>query len=297
MLLLPNKRICPEQSVAYPVCPYNPFLWIAKGNTEFSSFCIDGFIVNGGKKVASIFQKLEYQGDIRDIKTKEITDFLGKQNLISAINFSKQVDSIYRIFVWPFDFPKSYAKTDAYIQSFHLDISPLQNEIILRKKTNITLNQLSEGIKQLRGFSFSSVKPLLVGTSFVECFLANNTFNPWPGDVDAVIYSNKLNAPSHIIEFKTHNVNTPIENESIDKYGKQDWRRYDVLFDLQDNLHRKTGHKPKILYIAWGTKKIDNHKNIKIDVIEKGRIISTQLFEKPNYEEFSSTLFELITTL
>lgn len=301
MLLIPNKRLCPKQSVPYPISPYNPFLWIADGNAAFSAFCIDGFIINKEKNVNGIFQKLEYQGGIRDIHIQEIIGFMGEQNLISAINFSKQTGSPYRLFVWPFDFPKGYGATDAYIQSFHLDVSDSQGKVILHKKTHITLNQLAEGIQKLRGFGFNNVKPLLVGTSFVECFLANNrlnnTLNPWPGDIDAVVYSNSLNVPSHIIEFKTHNMDKPTEHESIGKYGEQDWRRYDVLFDLQDNLHRKTGHKPKVVYVAWGTKNVDNHKHIKIDVIERGCIISTQLFPKPHYDTFSPALFERITTL
>lgn len=101
MLLIPNKRLRPKQSVSYPISPCNPFLWIAHGNAVFSAFCIDGFIINKEKNVNGIFQKLEYQGGIRDIDIEEIIRFMDEQNLMSAINFSKQTGSPYRLFVWP----------------------------------------------------------------------------------------------------------------------------------------------------------------------------------------------------
>lgn len=297
MIIYPLKRLCPKKVVSNPICPYNPFLWIANGNTEFSAFCIDGFIIDNKKNVNGLFQKLEYKGTIRSIEIEEIIGFMGEQNLISSIKLAKQTKCPYRLFVWPHDFPKGYSETEAYIQSFDLDISASEKEIIVNRKLDITLLQLAAGIKTLRGHSFSKVKSLLVGTSFVECHLANNTFNPWPGDADAILFSNTSNLPSHIIEFKTHNLDKPTENEFIGKYGAQDWRRFEVLYNLQDNLQKNTGYKPKILYIAWGTKEIHNHKNIKIDVIENGVILSTQLFPKPNYDVFSPDLFELISKL
>ena len=109
-------------------------------------------------------------------------------------------------------------------------------------------------------------------------------------------FSNTLNFPSHIIEFKTHNIDKPVEKEFVGKYP-EDWRRFDVLYNLQDNLHKNTGYKPKILYIAWGTKNVPNHNDLKIDVIESGAILSTQVFPKPNYNVFSPDLFELISSL
>lgn len=297
MIIYPNKRLCPNKAVSYPISQYNPFLWIANGNTEFSAFCIDGFIINKEKKVNGIFQKLEYKGAIRSIEIEEIIDFMGEQNLISSIKLAKQTKTLYRLFVWPFNFPQGYSDTEAFIQSFDLDISPSGKGIVVNRKLNITLLQLSAGIEKLRGSSFNSVKPLKVGTSFVECYLANNTFNPWPGDADAILFSNTLNVPSHIIEFKTHNIDKPTEDEFIGKYGTEDWRRFDVLFNLQNNLYVNTGYKPKILYIAWGTKNIPNHKNIKIDVIEKGATLSTQVFPKPHYDIFCPDLFDLISIL
>ena len=297
MLIYPKKRLCPKQSVSYPISSHNPFLWVARGNAAFSAFCIDGFIVNGAKKVNGIFQKLEYQGAIRSIEIQEIIHFMGLDNVIAAIKFAKQTTSRYKIFVWPLNFPEGYSADSPLIQMFDLDISEDQKQVVLLRKLDINIKYLATGIQSLRGFSFSSVKTLSVATSNVECFLANNTSNPWPGDLDAVLFSHAINAPSHILEFKTHNVDKPTENEFIGKYGVQDWRRFDVLFDLQNNLHVNTGHKPKILYIAWGTKNVPNHKNIKIDVIEKGKILSTHVFPKPDYDTFNPALFNFISSL
>src|SRR5690606_12642801 len=137
------------------------------------------------------------------------------------------------------------------IHSFKLNSTGDQLQI--ENQSKINLDRLEKGIRKLRGFSFSRVKNLNSASSNVECHLANNTTNPWPGDIDAIIFNNITQRFDAIIEFKTHNIDTPIQNERIGKYGQEDWRRFNVLFDLIDNFHKRYGYKPKLFFIVWGT--------------------------------------------
>ncbi len=174
-------------------------------------------------------------------------------------------------------------------------LSTIENELQIERYKRINLYQLEQGIRKLRGFSFNKVKDLYIASSNVECHLANTTLNPWPGDIDTLLFNHKTQRFEAIIEFKTHNMDKPIEYEGVDKYGKKDWRRFKVLFDLMDNFNSRFGYKPKLFYIVWGTDaRSAHHTNIKIDVIERNQVISTALFPRPNYNVFSQEMFDLL---
>ena len=53
--------------------------------------------------------------------------------------------------------------------------------------------------------------------------------------------------------------------------------------------------RPKLFYVAWGTKDIRNHFNIKIDLIGKNKIIKTKILKRPVFGEFSAELFNEIS--
>ncbi len=129
----------------------------------------------------------------------------------------------------------------------------------------------------------------------MECYLANNTTNPWPGDIDTLLFNHTTGRFDAIIEFKTHNIDSPIENERIGKYGQEDWRRFNVLFDLIDNCYHRLGYWPKLFFIVWGTNEHSTHHDkIKIDLIERDKIVGSTLFPRPGYNVFSQDLFDLL---
>ncbi len=137
----------------------------------------------------------------------------------------------------------------------------------------MTFSDIQAKIASLRGFSFQRVKPLNAARTRLECAL-RNTADPWPGDLDGVmLYKDQ---PICTLEFKTHNLNTPIEQEHIGKYGPQDWRRFRVQYAIQ----RAMGMIP-ILYIVWGP----HHPKVKIDriarpeVVDETSVISNDPFE------------------
>jgi len=59
-----------------------------------------------------------------------------------------------------------------------------------------------------------------------------------------------------LVEFKTHNLNTPIEEERVFKYSRKDRRRLNALFIIQNAL------KVDLVYIIWSR----DYSKIKVEV-------------------------------
>ncbi len=288
----PKRRVCEGKSVQFDITELDPFIWLQVNSDTHISFCIDGFIVTNAKKINGIFNKYEYVGDnnIEELTTALIENY--SQEIFAFASFAKILDTQHRIFIWPKDFSVNFSVEDNLI----LSIRPLiyDGTIDLSSHKLINIKLLEVGIKKLRGYSFSNVKSLLSANSNVECYLANQTGNPWPGDLDALFYLINENKIIALIEFKTHNKNTPIENEFIGKYGEQDWRRFEVLYNLQNELSAIQGSKPKLFYIVWGTQEFENHKTIKIDIIENNKIALTKIMARPMFGVPSKDLFDYI---
>lgn len=76
-------------------------------------------------------------------------------------------------------------------------------------------------------------KGLMYGTSSLECYLSR-TDALWPGDADSVLVNSDFNRAIALLEFKKHNLDTPLEHENIQKYMRIDarkWRRLGLLRD------------------------------------------------------------------
>ena len=295
ILLIPENRVCPDKKTPYPVTGFNPIHWIKTDDPDFIVTGIDGFIVTNQNKVNGIFKKFEYieEEPNEAISIEAIQSVFPERENWLINNLSDVLDCMSYTFFWPREFPVGFDINSQVIHIYKFD-SKVNNFQINRHKL-ISLKDLENGIKRLRGFSFLKVKGLNSSSSNVECFLANKTKNPWPGDIDAVIYDKKKNKYVAFIEFKTHNIDRPVIEEHIGKYGEQDWRRFDVLFDLIDAFAAKLGYKPKLFFIVWGTDpNKSNHANLKIVSIERNRIVKSFLFPRPNHNKFSRELFEVI---
>lgn len=112
-----------------------------------------------------------------------------------------------------------------------------------------------------------------VASTYLECYLANDDKseekNPFAGDIDLFVYQGEKS--KLIIEFKTHNLTTPIADEYFNKYATQDERRIQVLVDLANATDSK------VLFVFWGVK----HNEVKVQLISKDRnVISQEVFEK-----------------
>lgn len=294
-LFIPKSRVCPGKTTQYPVTHISPILWLKTSKQNYVITCIDGFIITGGKSVNGIFKKFEYEGEpiVEALFIDQITRVLSEDEILLLKELSNLLRCGFYVFIWPRDFPEGYDISSPLIHAY--SFTTADQRVAIKENKLVTISGLEAGIKKLRGFSFSSVKNLNSASSNVECYLANQTHNPWPGDIDAIVYDKQNNRFPAIIEFKTHNKDTPIQGEHIGKYGAQDWRRFDVLFDLTDNFYKNLGYRPKIIFIVWGTNpNSSNHSNLKIDVIERNKVIKTYFLPRPTYNQFSEELFTLI---
>lgn len=293
LFVTPGSRVCEGKSTKHPVTEYIPFLWLKVVNERYTVVSIDGFIITNNHLVNGVFKKAEYIKQFvgEELNGDDVFTYLSKSELNVLKKFANVFGTEIFTFIWPKDFPKGFKIEDKCIYSLKFSF---ENEVTISSLKLISLLELEMGISMLRGYSFDTVKGLKIATSNVECYLANRTKNPWPGDLDAIIYDNLNDRFVALIEFKTHNEDTPVEEEHIGKYGKQDWRRFNVLFDLIDNFRNKIQQTPKLLFIVWGTTTSENHQNVKIDLIERGQVIETRLIARPEFNTFSQELFSTI---
>lgn len=119
-------------------------------------------------------------------------------------------------------------------------------------------------IKNLRNVSVP-IGPggLRYGTSSLECYLSNTPYF-WPGDVDAFLIDNG-NKVRAIIEYKKHNLDTPIEKQTLMNYRDRDRQKYQSLALLRDRFNTSDNHVP-IIIIYYPTD--SNIKYIKVEKVE-----------------------------
>ena len=98
------------------------------------------------------------------------------------------------------------------------------------------LDQIMAAIRQLSGGPVRiGEKGLIYGTSSLECHLSR-TDALWPGDADCVIWSGADNRAMALLEFKKHNMASPLEQENIQKYMRVDQRKWQRLGLLRDRI-------------------------------------------------------------
>ncbi len=291
-LFKPRRRVCAGQSVRYAISGLDPVAWLVPpAESRYACFSVDGFVTTGGGAVSALFQRFEYRVTAGEVDTEEVMRVLRKRygaQIGGAARLAHQLGCPCRVFAWPEDFPLGYDADAREILSIQPELAG--GVLRLDRYRKVDLRALASGIQRLRGRSFASVKPLLSAGSNVECHLANATSDPWPGDLDAVIVERETGLVCALVEFKTHNQDTPIAEEAPGKYGRQDWRRFEVLYDLQDRLEAAQGTRPKLWYVAWGTLDVANHRRIKLARIEGNRVTEELLLERPAFGGWSEEL-------
>jgi hypothetical protein len=294
-ILKKNGRVCPNKKTKYPPAVDSPANWIrAINNQNLHVFDIHGYTISYGK-VTKIMYLFEYLKDTLD----EPFDVHGaikktKQNkLIPFIKlFSEQLKVDIDIVFIPYEYPSavgSYSYKEKLLYSNNLEhITYVKN--ILKETTKIikySLDEFKVVIHNLRGYSYKKVKNLKSADTLLECYMANETYDPWPGDLDGVLYEGERLIA--ILEYKTHNLPTPIDQQGIGKYPDEDKRRFKVIQNLQVQLKTDT----PLIYIVWGEK----HDLIKMDKImtvnNQARVVNTILVKKEN-NSFVEKLLKLI---
>lgn len=289
----PTRRTCPGKTVKYPITQLKPESWLNNSGETFTFSSLDGYVIDKSGKVTAFMDRFEFDGSYEDRHNfvKSLLDRFGNE-IRTNLKLATQLNIPYRVFLWSKDFPHKDELHERKIIVFLPEL--INNEVDLSHAKWINLKGLEAGIKKYRGRSYNAVKSLKSANSNVECYLANQTKNPWPGDIDGLIVDKSSGLVKSIIEFKTHNIDSPIEEQFIGKYGKQDWRRFEVLYSLQDSIQSALGHRPKLFYMVWGTGDYTNHRHLKIDEIVNGQSVNSTTFVRPEFGAFSPELFDIL---
>ncbi len=159
-------------------------------------------------------------------------------------------------------------------------------------------SELRQRIRKLRGGSVP-IGPggLVYSTSSLECFLSK-TADFWPGDADAVLVDEKNQARA-ILEFKKHNLDTPIEKQTLLNYRDRDKLKYQSLGLLRDRL--QAAATLPILMVYYPTQ--SHIKNVKIERLagpyDALQVVVAHLCELPrrsapdSFHRFSEAVLKL----
>lgn len=286
--------VCPQKTVRFPPVLCEPFEWLQSSLPPGILTDIDGFTVNEPKGlVTGLMQKREYDPKFYEIfndpdkVVKTLFSIESELEWKLRYELSRVLGSpLYAIF-WPFDYPnKKYEITN-----------PIVTFSVVAKVGKITFTPLFFGdiedlvtlIRKCRGRSFANVKPLNAAATKMECYLASNTKDPWPGNLDGFTWNNKKFMFSAILEFKTHNdPRYTIESQYFGQWGLADTRRYNVLDIIQKNLQAK-GNIVKFIFAVWGTDK--SHTKVKIQKINNLKVTDETYIERPFFTRTTLTQF------
>lgn len=275
-LFEPTPRTCPDQpKPKYP--PMGNFFikdiinWFNAQRlnklTDIKAATIDGYIVNNNSIITRLMFKREYQIQCNNIIS--INDLLNKNKrlfltLEEVLNIKDDYKILANYLGCGIDFlflPKDYPLSAPDAKEPRMILYAVENSSLNKAKFSyISANDYAQRIYGFRGFNFRYSKPLITANSYLECYFANSLIysgrkNPYPGDLDLFLYDS--NGIKIIVEFKTHNLNSAINNESYDKYIQQDGRRLQVLFDLGSKLNSD------VLFVFWGKA----HNSIKLQLL------------------------------
>ena len=302
-LFEPIPRVCPGQPAPKNPPMGNFFIkdiinWFnaAKRNklTDIKAATIDGYIVNKYSTITRLLFKREYQIEkcnnitsIEDLLNNDRELFLKTEEVL-------KIKDDYKILAYylgcGIDFlflPKNYPSSALDAENQRMFLYTVENPPLnIARFSCISANDYAQRIYGFRGFDFHYSKPLITANSYLECYFANTLIyngrkNPYPGDLDLFLYDS--NGIKIIVEFKTHNLNTAINNEFYDKYIDQDWRRLKVLFDLGSKLNSD------VLFVFWGQK----HNNIKLQLLNNKRIVKQELVINKDSKLLAKTMLDL----
>jgi len=290
-----TPRLCPNRHTKYPPASCHPFSWMRDNMPAGTITDIDGFTIDENKEnVTGLIQKREY--DVKDynsvldgeVVADSIFQVEKEKEWKLRYTISTILDVPLYLALWPIDYPiKKANETSNPVVVYNIG---LKNENLhFRTEFIGDTNELTGFIRKLRnGRSFRSIKPLAVASTRMECYLAMNTNDPWPGNLDAAIWNKEKKIITAIIEFKTHNY--PQYGIPSQRFGqwKGDERRYRALDIMQKHLGAKS-EKPKFIYIIWGTDK--SHTEIKLQSIENLKASNDKYIKRPEFTDATTKDF------
>jgi hypothetical protein len=270
-----EPRVCPgqENAVRFPPVAKEPYDWLrSRMLPDHSLVDVDGFPIDfRNQRVTALFQKREFY-PIEGIGDDELLQALrshinsNSKDWQTRVRLSRVLDIPIFLTVWPRDYPAVNAAMENCVHLYEVTHDLQLNEI---RKGNV--ETLRSFIREYRmGYSPRYVKPLDIAFTKMECYLARNTRDPWPGNLDGVlVHEEEVIA---LFEFKTHNLESPIQEEDIDRYQRQDTTRFFALGILQTHLAR-VQTQPVYLLVHWGP----GHDAAKIQTISVNRVSAERM--------------------
>ena len=252
--------------------------------TSYLAATVDGYIVTSSGQVTRIFFKREFEILQAGAQPLDYANALTRDESVCAAKV--YLNAVAKLLGCGVDYlfsPTGYPYSMASVPKMLL-VSVDDVDSGRARRRYIDSKELAQRIRSYRGRSFKNAKPVTVATSAIECYLANGSTgevssDPFPGDLDFILLEG--GRACLIAEFKTHNLASPIKNESCANYSEQDWRRLEVLLTLKRNLNCK------LFYVFWGP----NHHEVKVEelmsaerigrsvVLEKNAKILADFFE------------------
>lgn len=287
--------VCPNQQVTNPPTECYPYDWLRSVQNDKQEYFydLDGYVIDFSKRLCTaLFLKIEYDFTEPDELTPEtlieaFKAFEITEDTERRINIAKTLEIPLFLAMWPFDYPEK-RKEMAAKPVWVFDLNN-EEKLIL----NGSGQDLGAFIFSYRNFSFTNPKGLNAAKTYMECALSRTT-NPFPGDLDCVVWNKESAKTVGLIEFKTHNLATPISDETKNKYADQDARRFRVLSYLQSNIAAKQGHVPTLLFVVWGPR----HDEIKVQIIENNAVKEQHIIASPqksnDFETFYKELMQFI---
>ena len=282
----PKLVICPNKTTRYPPSDINPLdyinAYLIKNKSDIVGINYDGYIVDKySKKITHFLLLREYRSayNLRDIWQAVLNEIFCENSLCQArISIANDMNVPFSVFLIPEDYPLSNQNKTALIINNITDCCNISRDHCHTSN----MEEFIRFINHFRGGSYQyKVKGLNAANTKFECYLANNNgYTPFPGDLDGLLIRNKKALA--ILEFKTHNLNTPIKDQYLGQYGKEDWKRIEVLHNLKEHLN------VPIYVIFWGPK----YSSVKIDkIIKIGDIEQTKVVE---WNVFAETLLSML---
>ncbi len=237
--------------------------------------------------------------DITDINIflKEMDSVFNFKTIKQIVQIFNSLADIYFIII-PDN--QDWKSNNSYLYKIKVNSFSKRSSFTINK---ITINNFIDDIKKLTKKSIRSGKGLIYGTSLLECYLANNTDSPYPGDADMLLFNNE-NIPFLLLEFKKHTKETEIEKQNLNNYyPKPDNLKYQRLSILKHTLEQR--YKKTLLFcviyyptqqhiLKWKIEEIKvNINNTNIELFS-GKSDTFFLPKKDNYIQYKEVLQNII---
>lgn len=186
--------------------------------------------------------------NVRPNIDKEVRKWYGDKRLADDLHFYQRMDLDFHLLIFVDD--QNWDENAPLLL-----VKPRFHQLKWRfTHTKISLDDLKSLIRQYSGGSVHvGRKGLNFAHSRLECALSK-TDSAYPGDVDALLLDGD-NLPVAILEYKKHNLESPIDRQRLARYyPRPDKRKYDRIAVLRDHLESQSGCHLPIFNIYYPTK-------------------------------------------